>query len=645
MFVCLRLRTHACCALLQRFAEALEGSSRPSADAFAHAAEVVHSLTQFQSPLLTRGDGQRALGSLSDRQRIVREQMLLDICERIIRACFRGLTSVASAAAASPDGGGELALVRACYDFIAAAFAGNSRNQMHCAQWIPVFMRDLYRSSELRADVTLLALLSGNRGVIREAVPAALLEELCGQLEEKLDARFAILLAAVCCVGDAPLEENQDFVVSRLFDDARAPEMSVTVQLGPATPTPACPSGVTVSFRAFGGGEKVRIETFLERATGGQQALLAALVSLFASLCMGRNYNGIGVASKLAPFDVLFRLVSADGVPSAVRAPFARLMLHAHADCEPLVELQQPSLTRAYATAGAAVAQRGAVANLVAVGEELRARYEPLRAWLVAVLWPHPPRLGGQGGAHPRAGEAVSDLELKLEVLRLARSLLLFGVYADAEEIGELIVPIIALLTALAPVSPGGETSDKNAIPRLAPAPKTERIAADEGLDEPGAALVPAIVVGIGAVLNVVANIRTDWRLSVFLAGHATGALNAEDGVRTPRAFRNRVAASPSSGGAAENHRGRMASPREIALFTDLFGDKDPLGSGVAFGEGFAKALLSLTMDPRHDIALTAFDVFVRHYSQMHELSAALGQLQVRALHMRGALLRHSARP
>ena len=57
--------------------------------------------------------------------------------------------------------------------------------------------------------------------------------------------------------------------------------------------------------------------------------------------------------------------------------------------------------------------------------------------------------------------------------------------------------------------------------------------------------------------------------------------------------------------------------PACLCARAGLFGETDPLGMRVTFGESFARALLCLTMDRRCEVAMAVFEVFARYYSQV----------------------------
>ena len=104
-----------------------------------------------------------------DRQLILRELGVLDLCAGIIRGSLGDGSGLPPTGAAelTPEQGHVLQLARACYDLLCAGFQDNPSNALYCAEkWMAMFLRHMFLAQDVHAEGTVKALLEKNRQIL-----------------------------------------------------------------------------------------------------------------------------------------------------------------------------------------------------------------------------------------------------------------------------------------------------------------------------------------------------------------------------------------------------------------------------------------------------------------------------------------------
>lgn len=73
-----------------------------------------------------------------------------------------------------------------------------------------------------------------------------------------------------------------------------------------------------------------------------------ALINLCASTCLSRNYKGIKLLENIYTLDQVIDCTLNEKIPYAMRASFARLLIHLHMNKDPLEKLNLPIMTRVW---------------------------------------------------------------------------------------------------------------------------------------------------------------------------------------------------------------------------------------------------------------------------------------------------------
>lgn len=161
-------------------------------------------------------DALSAAGTPSaQRQRIVREQGILDAAADILRC-----VSVGHETDAGSDRSRLVDVAQLLHKLLRVSFQECAENELYCARWLPVFLRDACRATaatDVHADRTVKELLETSKRILESAVGASTLEELVDQFTNTRDPRFLTMLGHLCSVGGSAVELNQDIITERLF--------------------------------------------------------------------------------------------------------------------------------------------------------------------------------------------------------------------------------------------------------------------------------------------------------------------------------------------------------------------------------------------------------------------------------------------
>ena len=395
----------------------------------------------------------------------------------------------------------------------------------------------------------------------------------------------------------------------------------------------------------FESGLWVPIETLIAKAPDALLRYLYELPVLLAALCAGRNYNGIHALRDLWPYHVLFALLRTEAIPHGLRARFATLLLALHVDCDPMEALQLPRCTRVWAEV------RGGASGLACASPECIKRLDALRDWVSSYFT----SLRGQQSASDPSGKN----ELTLEVLKIAKAMLRFGVYPDVSRIRALMKPIFALLDSVDDVASarGGGAAPIAAAPKGSPG---------KGIDAVFAASVPppvapgdeerytvteetstiiACKVLMCEILLVLADFRVDARLTRFLGAFKDRGKNGGAGAggstvgATARGRPKRNAVVPhirerdvgyQGAGAADGGDGAGAD--EVALFEGVFGrvaNDLSLDMETMHTRNAIAVLMDLTLYKHAGLVAAAYELVTRSQNQMYEMLRVLDRVQL----------------
>lgn len=131
------------------------------------------------------GGGVDVGGPRTSRQRVLREQGLLDACADIVRTLFDGPFDLPSLRVPSPAAG----LARHAYRLLALGVRGNARNAAYAAKWLPLIMGQSCRTSganDLGAGEALAAMFNANRRILDEKITPDIIEARAHSLTDGL---------------------------------------------------------------------------------------------------------------------------------------------------------------------------------------------------------------------------------------------------------------------------------------------------------------------------------------------------------------------------------------------------------------------------------------------------------------------------
>ena len=167
---------------LRAIAAELASGRAPSARAMAASVGVLAGVIAFVLDAPTGISALSVDGSpRPHRQRILREQGLLDACADILRTLFDGVFDLGTLRDRSP----AMVLAQHCYRCLMFSFKGHARNAMYCAQWLPMIMTQSVQTAaadDLFAEEALGAMFDANRRILDDAISPAIVEVRLGSV-------------------------------------------------------------------------------------------------------------------------------------------------------------------------------------------------------------------------------------------------------------------------------------------------------------------------------------------------------------------------------------------------------------------------------------------------------------------------------
>ena len=151
-----------------------------------------------------------------------------------------------------------------------------------------------------------------------------------------------------------------------------------------------------------------------------------AQLSLFADMCLDRNYNVIEQLQDIYSFEAMCTLIRKRSTPSFVKASCLSLLTNMYVDCDPQTSVMLPRLTRTWSEVSTEDAP-----DIRSVEQDQKNKFALLQVLISNHLY------------------SIQDKPYSLEtknMMKLLHKLLIFSFYGDADRLADVIDPVVMAL-------------------------------------------------------------------------------------------------------------------------------------------------------------------------------------------------------
>lgn len=248
-------------------------------------------------------------------------------------------------------------VAEATYNLIKTACLKNEANQAYCFQFFPIFKT--HAGFDLGASACITAILNQNEKLLMLLHKTETTSDLLYD-NENLISHYARLLKiyyrerkpqllqflrAVCTHNDEGITVNQEKVHEQLFESPHVHSRAViSTAIDSKKLYLLLPSNQSI------GEERVLLDSCYSEGQlimyHGELTYFAALLELFADICLGRNHVSTESIKKWLPLETITNYMWNKDLSIEIRAAFCRLLLHVYLDSYPRQIHKKPELCR-----------------------------------------------------------------------------------------------------------------------------------------------------------------------------------------------------------------------------------------------------------------------------------------------------------
>ena len=422
------------------------------------------------------------------RQQLFRTLGAIDVIVKALAAMFDGCYDLETL-------GKEDDVVRVCglmYRLLTHASADSRASERYCAQWVPLFLGHLNRSTEstpILVESALTEIFSDNAALLEEVVTPTVIELLVSLLRSRQrDAKYLELLTALCIAQGKPIPRNQHVLSQALLS---TPEVLIKLRNNKGR--------IQVNIHEYENWiELSELETTSNsRDSGRLYRYFLSLGKLTAALTAGRLVPEI---QAMFPVDLCLNCAEETSLDEEIRSTFVRGLLCLHVDQGELRPMMLPNPIRVLSTLQS---------------DHIFPSYTGILPHFLDQLKRFVLRhLRVLQGALPRTNESAN--RLTLSVLHLVEFLLTHGLYSSHTEVQALLPSLCSLLDGT--MEAGSRALTQSQTMLFSDALK-ERESLQRSRFTLGAGTEDVVRCRLLTceVLQTVLKIRTDMKLSLFL--------------------------------------------------------------------------------------------------------------------------------
>lgn len=347
-------------------------------------------------------------------------------------------------------------LSRVCgllYKLIQHIVQDNRENEEYAAQWIELFFDhavNIGETAESYSEATITAILTNNKKLLDQQISKENIAHIINLCQnQRKHERFMNLLSCLCiCQGEAVIG-NQNDIVEILMENEKVRDLFVI-------PIRENNGKYEILLKKKDTGVKDNwmdlrlMKTWSEKNDKSRMYnYYLAFLSLATSLCYDRSYKGINCFLPIFPVEITFGCSKMEALPFAMRSRFTDLLLTLHVDKQPLEPLRVPALTRIWDVFGDGD-------DDMPVKEEVPESLNVLKDFVQDYLI---------NSKDQQISFERDKNGMTLSVLKLIKSLVIFGFYRTENKLIEMIDPLITLLDGSHDVT----SRNNNIIENLSP--------------------------------------------------------------------------------------------------------------------------------------------------------------------------------
>ncbi|KAL4233979.1 hypothetical protein ACF0H5_005634 [Mactra antiquata] len=385
-----------------------------------------------------------------DRQKLLRNLKVIDLLVKILQFPLDGVQ----------DETAIILVFKAAYDNLYKYLIGKSRkNALYFAKYIEFFQTQFTQKGGIGLNVAqmIVELIRDKRKIV-DRISHSQIDEFVALLQSSQNYRFLDLLHVLCVCDGIAIPTNQTYIVQRwmqceqkgIYMTARGQDINkqpniLYITTDDAQSWTALHEFVDLDHEVF---DRDKYDFLLHQ------------LDLYIGLCKGRNDFAINVITKESRYltwEETFLALRSSILPDSIRAKYCDITTNLFVDIgNNYSVLAYPNICFVYDYVGSKDEEKSAGDFIV---KELVAIFPVLRDWIAEFLSENLCMYASELGHN----------ELIAQVLHLLYFLVMFGYYMDAEDVTNLLSPLLKLLDGRGdfPFKPTGKSYSKEEKKRV----------------------------------------------------------------------------------------------------------------------------------------------------------------------------------
>uniref|UniRef100_A0A8C5JV77 Inositol 1,4,5-trisphosphate receptor n=1 Tax=Jaculus jaculus TaxID=51337 RepID=A0A8C5JV77_JACJA len=533
-----------------------------------------------------------------ERQKLMREQNILAQVFGILKTPFKEKAGEGAMLRLEDLGDQRYApykyMLRLCYRVLRHSQQDYRKNQEYIAKNFCVMQSQI--GYDILAEDTITALLHNNRKLLEKHITAKEIETFVSLLRRNREPRFLDYLSDLCVSNTTAIPVTQELICKFMLSPGNADILIQTKLVSMQMENPMESSILSddiedeevwlywIDSNKEPHGKAIR--HLAQEAKEGTRADLEVLtyyryqLTLFARMCLDRQYLAINQISTQLSVDLILRCMSDESLPFDLRASFCRLMLHMHVDRDP----QEPVVPVRYARLWTEIPTKITIHEYDSITDSSRNDMKRKFALTMEFVEEYLKEVVNQ----PFPFGDKEKNKLTFEVVHLARNLVYFGFYSFSELV-RLTRTLLAILDIVqAPMSSYFERLSKF---------------------QDGA--VPSQKSWAGEMF--ILSVRLDYRISYMLSIYK-------------KEFGESGEDTTTLNGSPDTLLSSGVYPGQGLPFTK---EKNPVQLDDEGGRTFLRVLIHLIMHDYAPLLSGALQLLFKHFSQRAEVLQAFKQVQL----------------
>ncbi|XP_055955374.1 inositol 1,4,5-trisphosphate receptor type 1 [Patella vulgata] len=362
-----------------------------------------------------------------NRQKLMRNLRVIDLLVKILQCHLDGV----------PDEANLIQVFKEAYDTLYTYMIGKSRkNALYFAKYIDFFQTQFTQKGGIGLNVAqmIVELIRDKRKIV-DRITHSQIDEFVSLLQTSQNYRFLDLLHVLCVCDDVAIPNNQSYIVKRwlqcekkgVYLTARGQDINRQPNI--------------LYISTTNGKDWMALHEFVDEANPyynkDQHEFLIHQLDLYKALSYGRNDYASNIITKelrYLTWEETFLSLRSDILPDAIRAKYCDLTTSLFVDVgNNYSVLDHPNICFVYDYVGSKDEEKSQGDFVI---KELVAIFPVLRDWIAEFL---------RDNSFMIACNIGHNMLIE-QVLRLLYHLVKFGYYLDAEDVRNLLPPLLNLL-------------------------------------------------------------------------------------------------------------------------------------------------------------------------------------------------------